>query len=365
MTLINYHYSPQILISLFFLCLLGACKKTSVPIEISLPTVTTKKLIQTDSYQRKLIFTGEVMSINSSNISFELMGKINEINVDIGDKVIKGQALAQLDTRLLKARRDELLTQLEKNNTRLNLSKRTLTRSSQLNKKQYLSKQKLDELREQQQFLLVEKERLDITLYTTLLELEKATLKASFDGTISHRFHDIGDVVSPINQIFTLNDNHYEAHIGIPIQSIKNFTIGDTHHLSINGNKFNAEVIAINNKLDQVTHTIQIRFKLPNQQSLYQNEIVTLSTNEKVEQPGFWVPLSAIVETTRGLWNLYIVNKTNNNVYSIESRNIDIIYSDKNNVFVTGDIAINETYIDKGSHKFIPHQKVLLASHLE
>ena len=52
-----------------------------------------------DSYKITREFPGKLLPAQQSNLAFEIPGKINIVNVDIGDAVKKGQILAEVDNR--------------------------------------------------------------------------------------------------------------------------------------------------------------------------------------------------------------------------------------------------------------------------
>ena len=54
-----------------------------------------------DSYKITRELPGKLLPAQQSNLAFEIPGKINVINVDIGDVVKKGQILAELDNSCL------------------------------------------------------------------------------------------------------------------------------------------------------------------------------------------------------------------------------------------------------------------------
>ena len=73
-----------------------------------------------DSYKVTREFPGKLLPAQQSNLAFEIPGKINDINVDIGDAVIQGQILAELDDREAKA-------QLQQAKARYDLALQILT----------------------------------------------------------------------------------------------------------------------------------------------------------------------------------------------------------------------------------------------
>ena len=90
-------------VCVFALVTLSACQKevTEHATTTILPTVTSKVLILTPSYEHEQTFTGTIRAGNTTGVGFELSGKLNELQADSGIKVKQGQILAILDTRLL------------------------------------------------------------------------------------------------------------------------------------------------------------------------------------------------------------------------------------------------------------------------
>ena len=90
-----------------------------------------------NAFSIKKEFPGKLLPIEQSKIAFEIPGKINEIYVDVGDSVLKGQVLAKLDDR-------EAIAQLNQAQASYNLSKQVLDRFEDLRKQGHISIQDLD-----------------------------------------------------------------------------------------------------------------------------------------------------------------------------------------------------------------------------
>jgi multidrug efflux pump subunit AcrA (membrane-fusion protein) len=74
---------------------LTACKEKAEIIEVvrAIKTMTVSE--QPTEKIRK--FSGQVAAVDSSGLSFEVGGQVASVEVDIGDRVKKGQVLAVLD----------------------------------------------------------------------------------------------------------------------------------------------------------------------------------------------------------------------------------------------------------------------------
>ena len=90
-----------------------------------------------DSYKITREFPGKLLPAQQSNLAFEIPGKINVINVDIGDAVKKGQILAELDNR-------EATAQFKQAKAKYDLAKQVLNRYTDLRSEGHISIQDLD-----------------------------------------------------------------------------------------------------------------------------------------------------------------------------------------------------------------------------
>ena len=80
------------------------------------------------SYEISKNLPGELLPFQQSKIAFEITGRILSISADIGDKVKKGDLLAQLDD-------SEINASLEQALARLDLANQVLKRFEDLRKK--------------------------------------------------------------------------------------------------------------------------------------------------------------------------------------------------------------------------------------
>ena len=189
-----------------------------------------------DSYKITRNFPGKLLPSEQSKLAFEIPGKINIINVDIGDEVKKGQILAELDGR-------EASAQLEQAKAKYDLAKQVLIRYKDLRSQGHISIQDLDNANSEE---LIAKSQYDFYK----VKFEQTKLLAPFDGFIQNRFLDTGSVINggvPIIEI--LDSTNVKAHISIPISYTNNLEIGNEYLFKI-GNK---EVIGYLERLAPMT----------------------------------------------------------------------------------------------------------------
>jgi RND family efflux transporter MFP subunit len=347
-------------VCVFALVTLSACQKevTEHATTTVLPTVTSQALILTPSYQHEQTFTGTIRAGNTTGVGFELAGKLNELQADSGIKVMQGQILAILDTRLLEAERQELQASLAQTQADVDLATSTLKRNQELKKSGYVSEQLLDENRSQLNSLAAAKNRLLASQHANQLKLDKSILVAPFDGTISQRLHNLGEVIAAGSPIFTLVGNiNPEAYIGVPVALAEQFHAGQQVQVSVQDQTFTAEIAGISAEVNPISRTLQLRISLPQDARVINGEIAYLHQQQQIEQAGYWVPISALTDGIRGLWNLYVIaNYEQQSI--IERRDVEILYTTQDMAYIQGAIQPNEIYVSQGLHKLVVGQAV-------
>ncbi|ABX50293.1 efflux transporter, RND family, MFP subunit [Shewanella baltica OS625] len=347
-------------VCVFALVTVSACQKevTEHATTTILPTVTSQALILTPSYEHEQTFTGTIRAGNTTGVGFELAGKLNELQADSGIKVKQGQILAILDTRLLEAERQEIQASLAQTQADVDLATSTLKRNQELKKSGYVSEQLLDENRSQLNSLAAAKNRLLASQHANQLKLDKSILVAPFDGTISQKLHNLGEVVTAGSPVFTLVGNiNPEAYIGVPVALAEQFHAGQQVQVSVQDQTFTAEIAGISAEVNPVSRTLQLRISLPQDARVINGEIAYLHQQQQIEQAGYWVPISALTDGIRGLWNLYVI--ANDEQQSIiERRDVEILYTTQDMAYIQGAIEPNEIYVSQGLHKLVVGQSV-------
>jgi membrane fusion protein (multidrug efflux system) len=125
-------------------------------------------------------------------LGFEVAGRVVEINFDQGDRVKKGQVLARLDDRILRARRSETAARLE-------------LAASDLRRTQNLKQRGIGAVTDAAlQDDLTEMALAKAQHEMAVKNLEDAALVAPIDGRISKRLINTGETVNPHEPAFEI-----------------------------------------------------------------------------------------------------------------------------------------------------------------
>ncbi|MEM9482219.1 MAG: HlyD family efflux transporter periplasmic adaptor subunit [Cyanobacteria bacterium P01_F01_bin.116] len=390
---------------------------------VSILPVDVTTIEAVDSYQVERTYTGTIVPRNSSVLSFELAGKLEQIMVDEGDYVEMGTPIASLNTRTLENQQWELLAQrkqmvaqlkemqagaraetiaaaeasVRQLNAQLQLARQKSNRREALYHQGAISQEQrdeafnetstlqarldsvqsqLDELLagtrseqiEAQQALI---EQQDAKIANLAIEQEKSILRAPFAGTISDQLADVGTVLGAGQAIFKIVEgNQLEAHIGIPASAASVIQIDDIFTLQVEQTTYQAQVTSILPELDPQTLTVTIVLKLDQTDStaIVPGQVAELQLTETIKSPGYWLPITALVETDRGLWSSYVlgqqqdVTAENQAVFQVEENVVEILHTQSDLVLVRGTLQPNQKVIVDGIHRIVPGQQVRISN---
>lgn len=287
-----------------------------------------------DSYRITREFPGKLLPVQQSNLAFEISGKINVINVDVGDVVKKGQILAELDNRVA-------ASQLKQAEARYDLSSQILNRYKDLRSQGHISIQDLDNANSEE---LIAKSQYEFFK----VKLEQTKLIAPFDGIIQNRFYDTGSVINggiPIVEI--LSSKNVEAHISIPLKFIDKLNIGDSYNFKI-GNKKSEGVLE---RLAPMTlGGSDNRLAIFKFDTFFDpGSIAELNLSINVKGRGTWVPIKSLSQSEQGIWAVYTINSEKVVVRDL----VEIIYFEGEYAYVDGTLKDGDQIILGGAQKII------------
>jgi RND family efflux transporter MFP subunit len=286
-----------------------------------------------DSYRITREFPGKLLPVQQSNLAFEISGKINVINVDIGDVVKEGQILAELDNR-------EAAAQLKQAEARYDLSSQILNRYKDLRSQGHISIQDLDNANSEE---LIAKSQYEFFK----VKLEQTKLIAPFDGIIQNRFYDTGSVINggiPIVEI--LSSKNVEAHISIPLKFIDKLNIGDSYNFKI-GNKKSEGVLE---RLAPMTlGGSDNRLAVFKFDTFFDpGSIAELNLSINVKGRGTWVPIKSLSQSEQGIWAVYTLMSEKVVVRDL----VEILYFEGEYAYVNGTLNDGDLYIRWGSKNY-------------
>lgn len=279
--MINMKKSFQ-LVALLAVVLLGSCtggkdKSATEKVEekprVKLADVTARPVEQIQEY------TATVEAEVKNNIAPSSNVRIDRIFVEVGDRVVKGQKLVQMDAANLKQKR------LQLDNQRIEFQ-----RMDELYKVGGASKSEWD----------AAKMQLDVqeTSYNNLLE--NTSLLSPVTGVITARNYDNGDMysggqpvltveqITPVKLLINVSETYFpKVKKGAPV-NVKLDVFGDE--------EFEGKVSLIYPTIDPATRTFQVEIQLPNRDQKVRPGMFARATLNFGTEDNVVVPDLAIVK---------------------------------------------------------------------
>jgi len=146
----------------------------------------------------KLFYTGTIEAWQKINLTPDVGGKIARILVNEGDRVSKGQVLAELDAeaiilQLKQAEAAQAVAQAGFNNAQTNLE-----RMERLSKEKAVSDQQYEQVKLGYDSAKAQLEQAQAAVNLAQHSLDVSILKAPFGGVIASRNAEVGDVINPM-----------------------------------------------------------------------------------------------------------------------------------------------------------------------
>ena len=291
-----------------------------------------------DSYSITKKFPGKLLPVEQSQLAFEIPGKINNVYVDVGDSVKKGQVLAKLDDR-------EASAQLNQAKAAYELSKQILERFENLRQQGHISVQDLDKARSD---YIIAKSQFEFFE----VKLQQTNLKAPFNGVIQSRFLDTGTVINsgiPILEI--IDSNYVEAHISVPVIYLKDMEIGKEYNFEFDGKITKAVFSKLAPMSPGGSDSRLAIFKF--NKFFNPGSIANLEMKITENLRGTWVPLKSLSQSDQGLWSVYTIE---NNI--VVKDLIEIIYFEDDYAYVRGTLKNNDLIVLGGASKIIEGKRI-------
>jgi len=152
--------------------------------------IVTVAPVATRAVERTVSVVGTLTANQQADVASEVEGQVTSIEADLGDRVQKEQALAHVRSDVLEARLREAEASLEK-------ATADEARARPLRDDKIISTQEYEQVRT---VLAVAKARRD----QLRIEVERAVIRAPFEGSVAARLVDAGNYVRPGTVVFRL-----------------------------------------------------------------------------------------------------------------------------------------------------------------
>ena len=306
-----------------------------------LPREVVITLPEALDYEFSFPITGTLDPIHETELGFNAGGRLDHVEVKLGDKVKEGDVLARLDRRSISAYGRLASAGVQASQAQLELAQDRLERTQRLHAAGASSD--ADLLAAQQQATLAQAQHAQASAQGRITSTDSSNhlLRAPFSGTITRVPSGTGSVVGPGQPLFRLEDlSGLILRSGVTERALAHIQIGDK--VEIENPSVVGTVIALARSLDPMTRRAPIEIAVDNPEGeLIGHALVRGDVRTGRSIPALRVPATAI----RGDRTVLIVNAQN----EIETRPVEALFEPDGSAIILGGLSAAERVVVRPS----------------
>jgi RND family efflux transporter MFP subunit len=302
-------------------------------------------------------FAGRLEPGRSAALGFERAGRVAQVLVDEGDAVAAGDVLARLDTAILENERARLAATRDAQAAVVELARVTDARQLGLTDAA-VSGQRRDEARLELVRARAELAATDAALAGIAIDLEKSVLRAPFAGHVAARRLDEGATVAAGEPALELLETGApQARVGLAPDVAADLRVGDAYQIAHRDRTHAARLVTLRPDLDPASRTVVALFDLDPHPDLAFGDVVEFVAEARRDQPGYWLPMTALTEGERGLWSVLVLHEGPDGP-RVGREAVRVVAVEGERVYVAGSIEPGAAVVLDGAHRVIPGQTV-------
>ncbi len=286
-----------------------ACKQQNSAETLPLPVHTA--MVQTIAIGNGAKYSASIVPYAQVDLAFQSGGYVDRIrqvkspsggmrNIDQGDWVQKGTVLAVVRQQDYQDKLQQAKSQLARAQAEYDKAKLTFDRTSALYASQSATKPDYDSATAQLASTTASVSGAEAQVSEANVALAYCELRAPFSGWVIKRSIDLGSLVGPATNGFTLADTEsVKAVFGVPDTSISRVRLGERLAISTDAlpQQFAGRVSAISPAADPKSRVFSVEVTIPNPKDQLKSGMIASLALKGVQLPQsvLAVPLSAVI----------------------------------------------------------------------
>ena len=153
--------------------------------------------VSQESSSSFLTTSGKIEAVNSANLSTRMMGYVDKIYVQVGEKVRKGQQLISISNTDLSAKLAQVNAGITEANAAYTNAEKDFNRFTALFNENSASQKELDDITANYNMAKARLEGAKQMKNEVNAQFSYANIRAPFSGTVTNKFINVGDMANP------------------------------------------------------------------------------------------------------------------------------------------------------------------------
>jgi membrane fusion protein, multidrug efflux system len=297
-------------------------------------------VIEAEPFQDFLNVIGTVRASEDINLAAEGSGRIVEMKVRRGSRVVKGAPVAKIDDEILVLEVARLRAQNE--NARENYERR----------KAIWDKDKIGSELD----LIAAKttyEQTSVALKLLELQLERTVLRAPFNAVVEDILSELGETVAPGTPVVRLiSVGNVRVRAGVPARYAESVRVGDSVEITFDefrNEPIKSTVTFVGTSIDPQARTFSVEANIPNQGGKFKIDMVS---NVKIRTRSYdnvLVLAQEFVFRNEDGYQVYLVGTDEKGNKIAESRQVTTGAMFNNRVVITNGLEVGDEVITTGA----------------
>ena len=344
--------------------LLTGCDKSGQ--EKSPTPVRTARVTKIDTGSTN-VYSANIQPYQQVDLSFKSNGYLVSIkqvrdadghirNIDQGDYVAKGTVLAVVQKDDYQQKLDQANAQLARAQAEHERASLSFQRISVLYKAGAATQPDFDDTRAQDQSTQAAVDSAKSSVAEAQLALSYCDLRAPFDSFVLKRNVDVGTLVGPATNGFTLADTRtVKAVFGVPDTAIGRIKPGSPQTVTSEAlpNPFSGHVTAISAAADPKSRVYSVEVRIDNPQNLLKSGMIASITIGTPSPPGgvMVVPISAVIRnpTNPEGFAVYLTEGTGDMV-KVRTKDVTLGNTYGNMIAVHSGVNVGDRVVTSGTN---------------
>ncbi|GGP73062.1 RND transporter MFP subunit [Shewanella ulleungensis] len=310
----------------------GEAEQTKEEEKFAIPVETA--LVETGNVSSFYSTTATLEAPEESHVMSRIAGIVEQINVEEGDRVTKGQVLAVIDAK--RQRYD-----FNRSEAEVQIIEQELNRLNKMSNKEFISQDAMAKLEFNLQAAKAQRDLAE-------LQVKESQITSPIDGVVAARHIKLGNMAKEFQELFyVVNQDQLHGILHLPEQQLASLRIGQ--HASIIQQQSNhtaaidAKVLRISPIVDAQSGTFKVTLAVPNQDATLKAGMFTrVELKYDTHQDVLTVPYNALInqDNTQAL---YVIKDT-----KAERREVILGYRENNTVEILSGVSAGEQIVIRG-----------------
>jgi membrane fusion protein (multidrug efflux system) len=249
-------------------CKRGDADALPAKVETMLVGPENVSVVRAEQVRSGPAISGSLSPERSATIRAEMTGAVVQTYAEAGQRVSRGQALAQIDAAVLRDQALSARSAVTTAQSSYDIARREVERSQALSSAGAIADRDLERARNQLLSAQAQLATARAQLANVSKQLDKASVRAPFAGVVAQRQANAGDVVSPGTALFTVVDpGSMQLEAAVPAEALSQVRVGMPVEFSVNGypnRSFTGRITRVNPVADPSTRQVHITAAIPN-----------------------------------------------------------------------------------------------------